>query len=97
MTKSITVKVRHLGYKRKLRAIGSMSARDTYFNCEELKFGGRISVEKHFLKSKSHCIKKLLNRSRCLQNIKRGELCCRTTGRRSWLSETEVLDSSRIM
>lgn len=53
MTKCITVKVEHLGYKRKLRAIGSTSARSTYFDCEE--FGGKISVEKYFLKSKSHC------------------------------------------
>jgi eukaryotic translation initiation factor 2C len=52
MTKSITVKVEHLGYKKKPRAIGSMSAQDTYFDCEE--FGGKISVEQYFLKSKSH-------------------------------------------
>ena len=56
MTKSITVKVEHLGYKKKLRAIGTTSARDTYFDCEE--FGGKISVEQYFLKSKSHYTKK---------------------------------------
>ena len=55
MMKGITVKVEHLGYKRKLRAIESMSARGTYFDCEE--FGGNISVEQNFLKSKLHCKK----------------------------------------
>jgi eukaryotic translation initiation factor 2C len=69
MTKSITVKVEHLGYKRKLQAIGTTSARSTFFDCEE--FGGRISVEQYFLRSKSYCTKKLLIRSRCLQNIKK--------------------------
>ena len=49
MMKSISVRVQHLGYKRKLHAIGTTSARNTYFDCEE--FGGRISVEQYFLKS----------------------------------------------
>ena len=61
MTKSITVKVEHLGYKRKLRAIGTTSARSTYFDCKE--FGGKISVEQYFMMSKSYCTKKKKNRS----------------------------------
>ena len=69
MIKSITVKVEHLGYKRKLRAIGTRSARDTRFNCEE--FGGDISVEQYFLKSKLNYKRNLLIRSCCLQNIKK--------------------------
>lgn len=53
MMKSINVRANHLGYKRKLHAIGSTSARNTYFECEE--FGGKkISVEQYFLKSWSH-------------------------------------------
>ena len=51
MAKSITVKARHLGYKKKLHAIGTTSARNTYFDCEE--FGGKISVEHYFLKSQT--------------------------------------------
>lgn len=51
MIKSINIRVQHLGYKRKLQAIGTTSARNTYFDCEE--FGGKISVEQYFLKSKS--------------------------------------------
>ena len=49
MMKSITVRVKHLGYKKKLHAVGTTSARNTYFDCEE--FGGKISVEQYFLKS----------------------------------------------
>ena len=49
MMKSISVRVQHLGYKRKLQAIGTTSARNTYFDCEE--FGGKVSVEQYFLRS----------------------------------------------
>ncbi|KAF8804178.1 argonaute-like protein [Phlegmacium glaucopus] len=48
MVQSIRIKVKHLGYKRKLVAIGTTSARNTYFDCEE--YGGKISVEQYFLK-----------------------------------------------
>jgi len=51
MIKSISVRAKHLGYKKKLFAIGTTSARNTYFDCEE--FNGKISVEQYFLKSKS--------------------------------------------
>jgi len=50
MVKSIKVKTLHLGYKKKLNAIGTNTARNTSFNCEE--FGGRITVESYFQKSK---------------------------------------------
>lgn len=48
MVKSIKVKTLHLGYKKKLNAIGTEPARTTFFNCEEL--GGKVSVEVYFLK-----------------------------------------------
>ncbi|KAF7290752.1 Argonaute-like protein [Mycena indigotica] len=46
--KSIKVTTRHLGYKMRkpLKTICGTSARNTFFNCEEL--GGRISVEQYF-------------------------------------------------
>lgn len=49
--KGIRVTTKHLGYKMKkpLKAIGSTSARNTTFECEE--FGGKISVEAYFKKS----------------------------------------------
>ena len=50
MVKSIKVKTLHLGYKKKLNAIGTLSARKTTFDCEE--FGGRVTVEVYFQKSK---------------------------------------------
>ncbi|KAF9530114.1 argonaute-like protein [Crepidotus variabilis] len=48
MVKSIRVKTLHLGYKKKLFAIGTTSARNTFFDCEEL--GGKTSVEQYFVK-----------------------------------------------
>lgn len=50
MSKNLKVKTLHLGHKRKLAAIGTTSARNTFFDCEEL--GGRVSVEHYFTKSK---------------------------------------------
>ncbi|KAJ7074810.1 argonaute-like protein [Mycena amicta] len=46
--KSIKVKTKHLGHRKPIKAIGTTSARNTFFDCEE--FGGRISVEQYFLK-----------------------------------------------
>ncbi|KAJ7235089.1 ribonuclease H-like domain-containing protein [Mycena haematopus] len=50
LAKSVKVTTNHLGSKRRksIRAFASTSASNTFFNCEE--FGGRISVEKYFLK-----------------------------------------------
>lgn len=50
MVKSIKVKTLHLGYRKKLNAIGNTTARRTSFDCEEL--GGRVTVETYFKKSK---------------------------------------------
>ena len=44
------VKLLHLGYTKKVTSIGTTSARNTYFDCPE--FGGKITVEIYFLKSK---------------------------------------------
>lgn len=44
------VKLLHLGYSKKVTHIGTTSARNTKFNCEE--FGGEITVESYFFKSK---------------------------------------------
>lgn len=49
MVKSIKVKTKHLGHRKPLKAIGTTSARNTYFDCEQ--FGGRISVEQYFVKA----------------------------------------------
>ncbi|KAJ7641512.1 argonaute-like protein [Roridomyces roridus] len=48
MVKSIKVTMTHLGYKMRkaMHAIGTKSARNTFFDCEE--FGGKISVENYF-------------------------------------------------
>ncbi|PFH47142.1 hypothetical protein AMATHDRAFT_7043 [Amanita thiersii Skay4041] len=43
---SIRVKTKHLGYKKKLFHVGTNSARNQKFHCEE--FGGEISVENYF-------------------------------------------------
>ena len=50
MVKSLKVKTRHLGHKKKVLAIGTRSARNTFFDCPEL--GGQVSVEVYFSKSK---------------------------------------------
>lgn len=50
LVKSIHIRTLHLGYKKKLFAIGSSHARGQKFDCTE--FGGMISVEDYFLKSK---------------------------------------------
>jgi len=49
IVKSIRVRTLHLGYRKKLLAIGSTSARNTYFDCAEM--GGKVSVEQYFAKS----------------------------------------------
>lgn len=46
MVRSIRVRTLHLKHRKKLNDIGTTSARNTFFNCEE--FGGRISVENFF-------------------------------------------------
>lgn len=48
MIKSIRVRTTHLGYRKKLLAIASTTARNTHFDCA--KYGGKISVEQYFLK-----------------------------------------------
>lgn len=48
LVRSIHVRTLHLGYKKKLFAIGTSSARNQKFDCAE--FGGMISVEQYFLK-----------------------------------------------
>ncbi|KAJ3494420.1 hypothetical protein NLJ89_g10812 [Agrocybe chaxingu] len=53
MVKSIRVRTKHLGHTKKLLAIGSKSARNEFFNCEEL--GGKVSVEQYF--ERKHKIK----------------------------------------
>jgi hypothetical protein len=53
LVKSIHVRTLHLGYKKKLFAIGTSSARNQKFDCAEL--GGMISVEQYFSKSKLSC------------------------------------------
>ncbi|KDR72808.1 hypothetical protein GALMADRAFT_158483 [Galerina marginata CBS 339.88] len=55
MVKSIRVKTLHLNHKKKLNAIGTTSARNTFFDCEEL--GGRVSVEEYFLKKHKRKLK----------------------------------------
>jgi eukaryotic translation initiation factor 2C len=50
MTNSIKVRTRHLGHKKRIKAIGATSARRTRFDCEE--FGGKILVEDYFKRSK---------------------------------------------
>jgi len=50
LVKSIRIRTIHLKYKKKLLAIGTSSARNQRFDCAE--FGGMISVEQYFLKSK---------------------------------------------
>jgi len=50
MIRSIKVRTTHLNHRKKLKAIGKTTARNTYFECKE--FGGRISVEAFFKKSK---------------------------------------------
>ena len=47
MVKSIRVRAIHLGYRKKLFAIASTTARNTYFECDKY---GKISVEQYFLK-----------------------------------------------
>ncbi|TFK25878.1 QDE2 protein [Coprinopsis marcescibilis] len=48
MVRSIRVRTAHLKHRRKLNEIGTTTARNTFFNCEE--FGGKISVETFFFK-----------------------------------------------
>jgi len=58
LVKSIKVRTLHLGHKKKLNAVLTTSARNTFFDCAEL--GGKVSVEQYFAKSK---YKSVLNKS----------------------------------
>jgi len=51
MKNSIKVRTQHLGHKKSIKAIATTSARRTFFGCEE--FGGKISVEDYFKRSKT--------------------------------------------
>ena len=48
MARGLKVRAKHLGYKRKLLAVGSTSAKRMFFDCP--KYGGKISVEDYFAK-----------------------------------------------
>ena len=50
--KKLRVKTQHLGYKKTIYKVGTMSARNMKFACEEL--GGVVSVEQYFSKSASY-------------------------------------------
>jgi hypothetical protein len=54
MAKSIRVKTLYLRHRKKLKAVGTTSARTTSFDCDEL--GGKVTVEVYFQKSKSERI-----------------------------------------
>jgi hypothetical protein len=47
--KRIRVKTQHLGYKKAIYKVGTVSARVMKFQCDEL--GGTVTVEEYFLKS----------------------------------------------
>jgi len=49
--KKIRVKTQHLGYKKAIHKVGTVSARNMKFPCEEL--GGTVTVEQYFLRSAS--------------------------------------------
>ena len=49
MVNALKVKTTHLGYRKKLQAVGTQSPRNFFFDCAEL--GGKVSVEQYFLKS----------------------------------------------
>jgi eukaryotic translation initiation factor 2C len=49
--KRIRIRTLHLGYKKAIYRVGTTSARNTKFLCEEL--GGTVSVEQYFAKSVS--------------------------------------------
>jgi hypothetical protein len=51
MIRSIKVRTKHLNHRKKLEAIGTTTARNTFFDCQE--FGGKTSVEQYFKKSRS--------------------------------------------
>ncbi|KAF6752684.1 QDE2 protein [Ephemerocybe angulata] len=48
MIRSIKVRTLHLHHRKKLNAIGTTTARNTFFDCQE--FGGKTSVEQFFKK-----------------------------------------------
>ncbi|KAF8907085.1 argonaute-like protein [Gymnopilus junonius] len=51
LSRNLKVKTLHLGHKKKVNAIGTTSARNTFFECEELAGpGGKVSVEQYFAK-----------------------------------------------
>jgi len=50
MVRFIKIKALHLGRKKKIYAIGNLSARETTFDSQEC--GGRITVEDYFKRSK---------------------------------------------
>lgn len=47
--KKIRVKTQHLGYKKAIHKVGTVSARVMKFQCDEL--GRTVTVEEYFLKS----------------------------------------------
>jgi eukaryotic translation initiation factor 2C len=49
--KKIRVKTQHLGHKKAIYKVGTISARNMTFPCEEL--GGTVTVEQYFSKSAS--------------------------------------------
>lgn len=51
LAKSMKVRTQHLGRKKPIKAIGTTSARNTFFDCQEL--GGKVSVEEYFKKSEA--------------------------------------------
>ena len=50
----LKVKTRHLGYKKQIKRVGTTSARNTKFQCDDPAAGlkGEVSVEEYFSKSK---------------------------------------------
>ena len=54
MVGKLKVKTRHLGYKKQIKRVGTTSARNTKFPCDDPAAGlkGEVSVEEFFFKSK---------------------------------------------
>ena len=54
MVGKLKVKTRHLNYKKRIKRVGTTSARNTKFPCDDSAAGlkGEVSVEEYFLKSK---------------------------------------------
>ena len=81
IVKSIRVRTLHLGYRKKLISPSSRPVpwRNTYFDCVEM--GGRVSVEKYFVKSEL-CYAKfwwsVTNRTEFLQSCVRSKMVTST-------------------